>query len=99
MPFEVVLDTTLTRVTLVTGKGALGTWWSQYGQRRKPEEPCLKDESGGKPKWAGVYASERLSFTCLGKSSRGKAKVKTGLGKSDRPGLQGGPRKRDFVFL
>jgi len=39
MPFEVVLDATLTRVTLVTGKGALGTWQSQYGQRRKSEEP------------------------------------------------------------
>jgi hypothetical protein len=39
MPFEVVLDTTLTRVTLVTGKGALGTWRSQYGQRRKSDEP------------------------------------------------------------
>ena len=39
MPFEVVLDTTLTPVTLVTGKGALGTWRSQYGQRRKSDEP------------------------------------------------------------
>jgi hypothetical protein len=39
MPFEVVLDVTLTRVMLVTGKGALGTWRSWYGQRRKPEEP------------------------------------------------------------
>ena len=38
-PFEVVLDATLTPVTLVTGKGALGTWRSQYGQRRKSEEP------------------------------------------------------------
>jgi hypothetical protein len=36
-----------------------------------------------------VYASERLSFTRLGKASRGKAKVKTGIGKSDLPGLQG----------
>lgn len=35
MPFEVVLDATLTRVTLVPGKGALGTWQSQHGQRRK----------------------------------------------------------------
>jgi hypothetical protein len=39
MPFEVVLDATLTRVTLVTGKGALGTWRSPCGQRRKSEEP------------------------------------------------------------
>lgn len=27
-----------------------------------------------------------------------KAKVKTGIGKSDLPGLQGGPRKRDSVL-
>ena len=27
-----------------------------------------------------------------------KAKAKTGIGKSDFPGLQGGPRKRDLVF-
>jgi hypothetical protein len=39
MPFEVTLDATLTRVTLVPGKGALGTWRSSHGQRRKSEEP------------------------------------------------------------
>jgi hypothetical protein len=39
MPFQVVLDTTLAGVTLVPGKGALGTWRSPYGQRRKSEEP------------------------------------------------------------
>jgi hypothetical protein len=37
MPFEVVLDATLARVTLVSGKGALGTWRSNYGKRRKSE--------------------------------------------------------------
>ena len=31
------------------------------------------------------------------KGLRGKAKAKTGIGKSDLPGLQGGPRKRDSV--
>ena len=36
-----------------------------------------------------MYASERLSFTRFGKASRGKAKAKTGIGKSDFPGLQG----------
>ena len=44
-----------------------------------------------------MKASERLSFTYLGKAARGKAKAKTGIGKSDLPGLQGGPRKRDSV--
>ena len=59
----------------------------------------FQDELGGKPESVGVYASERLSFTCIGKASRGKAKVKTGIGNSDFPGLQGGPRKRDYVSL
>ena len=45
-----------------------------------------------------VHASERLSLIHLGKASRGNAKVKTGIGKSDLPGLQGGPRKRDLVI-
>ena len=31
------------------------------------------------------------------KGVAGKAKAKTGIGKSDLPGLQGGPRKRDLV--
>ena len=39
MPSEVVRDAILPRVTLATGTGALGTWRSQYGQRREPEEP------------------------------------------------------------
>jgi len=33
------------------------------------------------------------------KDLSGTAKAKTGIGKSDLPGLQGGPRKRDCVFL
>jgi len=45
-----------------------------------------------------VHASERLSLLHLGKAPRGNAKVKTGIGKSDLPGLQGGPRKRDLVI-
>jgi hypothetical protein len=32
------------------------------------------------------------------KDLTGKAKAKTGIGKSDFPGLQGGPRKRDLVY-
>jgi hypothetical protein len=58
----------------------------------------FQDELRGKPEWVGAHASERLSFSYLGKASRGKAKAKTGIGKSDLPGLQGGPRKRDFVL-
>ena len=46
-----------------------------------------------------MYASESLSFICLGKASQRKAKAKTGIGKSDLPELQGGPRKRDLVSM
>ena len=53
MPFEVVHDTTLKQVTLATGKGALGTWRSQDGQRRVSEEPFLRGEPEGKPKREG----------------------------------------------
>jgi len=45
----------------------------------------------------GVYVRPHLSLTSGGKARGGKAKVKTGLGKSDRPGLQGGLRKRDLL--
>jgi hypothetical protein len=81
MPFEVVLDTTLARVTLVPGKGAVGTWRSEYGQQRKSEEARFQDELGGKPECVGVYASERLSFRHLGKASRGKPRRKPESGK------------------
>jgi hypothetical protein len=77
MPFEVVLDTTLTRVTLVAGKGALGTWWSQYGQRRKSDEPCLfRDELRGKPTRVGGVRERALKLHRLGKASRGEPRSK-----------------------
>jgi hypothetical protein len=62
----VVGDTTLKRITLVAGKGALGTWRSQAGQRRESEEPAFADEPEGKPAMRGVYASQRLSFLMFG---------------------------------
>src|SRR5262252_20200 len=47
----------------------------------------------------GWGACERaLKLRLLRKDLTGKAKVKTGIGKSDLPGLQGGPRKRDSVL-
>lgn len=36
----------------------------------------FKDELRGKPEWVGVHVSEHLSFTCLGKASRGKPRPK-----------------------
>jgi hypothetical protein len=41
----------------------------------------------------GVYANQRLSPNEFGKTYGGKAKVRTGLGKTDRPGSQGGSGK------
>ena len=38
--------------------------------------------------------SRHLSFLIYGKAVGGQAKVRTGLGKSDRPESQGGLRKR-----
>jgi hypothetical protein len=66
------LDTTLKRVTRASGKGALGTWRSQAGQRRVSEEPAFADEPEGKRGMSGVDASQRLSFLMCRKAVRGK---------------------------
>ena len=39
-----------------------------------------------KPYMRGAYVSQHLSFLVYGKAVGGQAKVRTGLGKSDRPG-------------
>jgi hypothetical protein len=46
--------------------------------------------------WGACERALKLHLSRKGLS--GKAKAKTGIGKSDLPGLQGGPRKRDFVL-
>jgi len=62
-PFEVVHDTTLEQVTLVTGKGALGTWRSQNGQRRMSEAAgagvCVR--CGGEQLAAGGGQGSRVA--------------------------------------
>jgi hypothetical protein len=68
----VVGDTTLKRVTRASGKGALGTWRSQAGQRRVSEEAAFADEPEGKREMSGVDASQRLSFLVFRKTVRGK---------------------------
>jgi hypothetical protein len=68
----VVGDTTLKRVPLASGKGALGTWRSQVGQRRESEEPAFSDEPEGKREMSGVYASQRLRFLMFRQTCRGK---------------------------
>ena len=46
--------------------------------------------------WGACERALKLHLSRKGLS--GKARAKTGIGKSDLPGLQGGPMKRDFVF-
>jgi hypothetical protein len=45
--------------------------------------------------WGGCERALKRHLSRKGLT--GKAKAKTGIGKSDLPGLQGGPGKRDFV--
>ena len=66
------MDITLKAVTLASGKGTLGTWRSQAGQRRESEELAFSDEPEGKLEMSGVYASQRLSFLMCRKTFRGK---------------------------
>ena len=47
--------------------------------------------------WGACERALKLHLSWKGLS--GKARAKTGIGKSDLPGLQGGPRKRDLVFV
>jgi hypothetical protein len=46
--------------------------------------------------WGVCERALKLHLSRKGLS--GKARAKTGIGKSDLPGLQGGPWKRDFVL-
>ena len=47
--------------------------------------------------WGACERALKLHLSWKGLS--GKARAKTGIGKSDFPGLQGGPRKRDLLFM
>ena len=47
--------------------------------------------------WGGCERALKLRLSR--KDLTGKATAKTGIGKSDLPGLQGGPRERDFGSL
>ena len=76
-------------VTPASGKGALGTWRAldSAGHRARvhysiKEGPRLT----GKPLEVGVNMGQHLSFTSHGKAVRVRATVRTGLGKTDRPG-------------
>ena len=102
-PFEVARDATPGSVTPAAGKGALGTWRPQDGPRtqsrggtrsstrsRRYEGRACERTVGGR----GVCESA-LEPHDRREGSQGKAGVRTGLGKTDRPGSQGGLGKRD----
>ena len=96
---DVMRDVTLQQVTPGAGEGALGTWrvLTDPGHRARdnrvikygPRPTC-------KPWLAGVDMSQHLSLASCGKAVGVKAKVRTGFGKPDRPGSQGGLRKREL---
>ena len=68
------------------------------GRSRTLSRGCRAIEYGPsptcKPYLRGVDTCQRLSFLIYGKAVGGQARVRTGFGKSDRPGSQGGPGKR-----
>jgi hypothetical protein len=90
-PPEAAQDAAPDSVTPGPGEGALGAW-----------RPLPRDASGlraglcavryveaslwANRERAGVYASQRLSHSARGQAQRGQARVRTGLGKPDRPG-------------
>jgi len=88
------VDITLKAGTLVAGKGALGTWRSQAGQRHVSEEPAFADEPEGKRGMSGVYASQRLSFLMVRKAVRGKPGSEPSSGHPTVRDRRGGLRKR-----
>ena len=88
-PSDAVRDAPSYEVTPRASKGALGIWraldgpglWAGIDRSIKDgPSPACKLESGG------VYVSQHLSFLGSGKAAGGQARVRTGLGKSDRPG-------------
>ena len=86
-------------VTPASGKGALGTWRILAGPGHSARvNQAIKYGSmlTGKPLEIGVYMGWHLSFISYGKAVRVQATVRTGLGKSDRPGSQGGLKKREI---
>ena len=88
-PFQEAVHAFLAAVTPARGKGALGTWRSQGGSRtlsRGKADPRSGDELMSKPAFGGVYARQDLSHAAFGKAHQGQAKVRTGPGKSRRPG-------------
>jgi len=99
MPADAALDAATRRATPGASEGALGTWrFRRSGGHRTQSRvwliPDWRDGSAGEPALAEVYARCRLSLAATGQTRGGWAKVRPGLGKSDRPGSQGGLENR-----
>jgi len=95
-PTEEMHDISHPAVTPTGGKGALGTWRSQGGARiLSREKPTLE---AGTSLWANRRArggcEPALEHRYDWEGPQRRAKVRTGLGKSHRPGSQGGLWKR-----
>ncbi len=71
---------------------------SVWTMSRPGQDSRCWDEETGKPPTQGVYACQRLSLGICGQArdltNECRAEVRTGLGKSDRPGSQRGFGKR-----
>jgi len=89
MPADVAREATALRVTPEACKGALGTWRSPGAPGHRAGIECFLKVGTSvacKPQPRGAYMSQRLSFLGSGQAAAGQAKVRTGLGKTDRPG-------------
>ncbi len=89
VPSDVVHDTTPQEVTPTCGQRSSGHL-AGLGRPRTLSRVNRAIKYGPspacKPQSRGVYMSQHLSFTGYGKAAGGYAKVRTGFGKSDRPG-------------
>jgi hypothetical protein len=77
------------KVTPEAGEGTLGTWRFGTGLGHRAEElPCPSKRTSivANHGCVGRARGQPERFRPRGKAAMGKAKVRTGLGKSDRPG-------------
>jgi hypothetical protein len=86
-------------VTPTPRKGTLGTWWFRRSAGQSDAAPTisLTDETGlsfGQTTEVGAYTDQRLNLAKLGRLKEERPRLRTGPGKSGRPGLSGGLGKR-----
>lgn len=90
-------------VTPEAGEGALGSWrtWVTGPRHRtgRTVKEYITERSNptGKLNEKGAKMNQRLNLVLCRQAVEGKASVRTGLGKPDSPGSQGGLRKRGMM--